>query len=274
MSMMSKATPFQRGTKFQFYYDVTLTPDEAVMHGASVTEFLVDGSPAAVTSANPLPVRVTGATGLTNAEIRAMPLEVSGSVGITGPVAVTGQFYQDVQPVSGEFYPAVQTISGSVTANAGSGTFNVAGSVTVNAGTNTSTAALAKETGGNLATIAGKDFATQATLSALNDKVTKCNTDAIGLNPVRGSLTNRSGNALGTSAKVADANPNRQYLYFLNTSAGDIWINFGANATLSSPSIRVPGGKDFTWQVPGFVPTQQLNAIGNILSYSFTCLEG
>lgn len=315
MSMQWKATPFPRGTRFQFYIDTAMQADEATMHGASVTEYLVDGNPRAVSSDNPLPVRVTGVTGLTNAEIRAMPLEVSGVVGLTGPVAVTGQFYpqtqavtgqfyQSVQPVSGDFYPATQTISGSVTANAGSGTFNVAGAVTVNAGTNLNTSALA--TNATLSTLSGKVtkcdtdnvglkagtaaigsvvanagtdlntslLAREGTLAALGDKVTKCNTDAVGLVPVRGVLTNRSGNALGTSAKVADANPNRQYLYFLNTSAGDIWINFGASATLSSPSIRVPGGKDYTWQVPGYVPTQQLNAIGNILSYSFTCLEG
>jgi len=42
----------------------------------------------------------------------------------------------------------------------------------------------ALETGGNLAIIAGKDFATQTTLSALNAKVTVCNTGAIA-----GSLT-------------------------------------------------------------------------------------
>lgn len=51
--------------------------------------------------------------------------------------------------------------------------------VTANAGTNLSTAALALESGGNLAAIASKDFATQTTLSALNAKVTACNTGAV-----------------------------------------------------------------------------------------------
>lgn len=37
----------------------------------------------------------------------------------------------------------------------------------------------ALEAGGNLATIAGKDFATQTTLSSLNGKVTACNTGAV-----------------------------------------------------------------------------------------------
>jgi len=77
-----------------------------------------------------------------------------GSVtSITNPVAVTGTFWQATQPISG--------------------------TVTANAGTNLNTSLLALETGGNLATIAGKDFATQTTLSALNTKVTACNTGAV-----------------------------------------------------------------------------------------------
>lgn len=48
---------------------------------------------------------------------------------------------------------------------------NVIGQVTANAGTNLNTSLLALEAGGNLATIAGKDFATQATLSTLNGKI-------------------------------------------------------------------------------------------------------
>lgn len=52
-------------------------------------------------------------------------------------------------------------------------------SVTANAGTNLNTSLLALEAGGNLATIAGKDFATQTTLAALNAKVTACNTGAV-----------------------------------------------------------------------------------------------
>ena len=55
----------------------------------------------------------------------------------------------------------------------------VTGTVTANAGTNLNTSALALESGGNLATLAGKDFATETTLSTLNGKVTACNTGAV-----------------------------------------------------------------------------------------------
>lgn len=44
-------------------------------------------------------------------------------------------------------------------------------SVTADAGTDLNTSALALESGGNLATIAGKDFATQTTLAAINTKM-------------------------------------------------------------------------------------------------------
>lgn len=48
---------------------------------------------------------------------------------------------------------------------------DISGTVTANAGTNLNTSALALESGGNLATIAAKDFATQTTLAAINTKL-------------------------------------------------------------------------------------------------------
>lgn len=69
-----------------------------------------------VSAADPLPVSVGTVTitgGLTDAQIRATPLPVSGTVNV-GTVPVTGTFWQTTQPVSG-----------TVTANAGSGTFAI-----------------------------------------------------------------------------------------------------------------------------------------------------
>lgn len=136
--------------------------------------------------------------------------------GITNPVAVTGTFWQATQPVSIAGTVAVSAISlplpsgastsalqtqpgvdiGDVTVNNASGgsavniqdggnsitvdgTVAVTGSVTANAGTNLNTSLLALETGGNLATLTAKDFATQTTLAALNAKVTAVNTGAV-----------------------------------------------------------------------------------------------
>jgi len=75
------------------------------------------------------------------------------------------------------------TISGSAT---------VSGSVTANAGTNLNTSALALEAG-NLATIAGKDFATQTTLAALDAKVTAVNTGAVTISAALPAGTNNIG---------------------------------------------------------------------------------
>jgi len=50
------------------------------------------------------------------------------------------------------------------------GTLSVGGTVTANAGTNLNTSLLALESGGNLAALVAKDFATQTTLAALNAK--------------------------------------------------------------------------------------------------------
>lgn len=91
--------------------------------------------------------RQSGAPGyaennLTDAQIRATPLPISGTVTAnagTGPwpitdnsgsITVDGTFWQATQPVSGTFWQATQPVSGTVTANAGTGTLAVSGPVT------------------------------------------------------------------------------------------------------------------------------------------------
>lgn len=126
--------------------------------------FGVDGVATDVSADNPLPVTMAASSGgLTNTELRAtaVPISgtvtanvsgtvpvsgtfwqatqpISGNVGVTGSVAVTGTFWQATQPVSGTvtvgnaslavtgaFYQATQPVSGTVTANAGTGTMAV-----------------------------------------------------------------------------------------------------------------------------------------------------
>lgn len=114
------------------------------------------GTIAAVSDTTPLPVLVPGVA--TEATLVSISTAVSGTLNTN-----TSQ------------------INGSTTeANngpAGQGTLRVtiaddsSGIITANAGTNLNTSALALESGGNLATIAGKDFATQTTLAAINAKL-------------------------------------------------------------------------------------------------------
>lgn len=63
----------------------------------------------------------------------------------------------------------IPSITGTVTANVAN-TVTVSGTMTANAGTNLNTSLLALESGGNLATIASKDFATQTTLALIKAK--------------------------------------------------------------------------------------------------------
>jgi hypothetical protein len=67
-----------------------------------------------VCDANPLPVSITGGLsgGLTDAQLRASAVPVSGTVGISGTVPVSGTFWQATQPVS---IAATVNVSGPLT---------------------------------------------------------------------------------------------------------------------------------------------------------------
>lgn len=95
-----------------------------------------DGSATDASADNPLPVTFAGSGGLTDAELRASAVPVSGTfypatqpisgtVSVSGSVSVTGSFYQATQPVSiasmpstpvtGTFWQATQPVSGPLT---------------------------------------------------------------------------------------------------------------------------------------------------------------
>lgn len=173
--------------------NVTITGLPAVTQGTSpwVTQ---DNHTTAVA---PLSCRLTdGASfyslgaGLTDAQLRATPVPVSGTVGVTGTFwqatqPVSGTFWQATQPVSAAALPlptgasteaTLSTLNGKVPANLtvtatrllvdGSGvTQPVSGTVTVTpSGTQTVTGTVTA----NLGTIAG--VATETTLSSINTK--------------------------------------------------------------------------------------------------------
>jgi len=91
-----------------------------------------------------------------------------------------------------------------------SDTQTISGTVTANAGTNLNTSLLALETGGTLTTIAGKDFATQTTLSGLDTRIANVITDhnMIGIEShyvlaAEGSLANHiPGSRIGSSSTI------------------------------------------------------------------------
>jgi len=87
----------------------------------------------------------------------------TGAVTITsGAVTVSGVATAAKQDTGNT---SLSSIDGKIVAVNTGAVVVSSGSITANAGTNLNTSLLALEAGGNLATIAGKDFATQATLS-------------------------------------------------------------------------------------------------------------
>jgi hypothetical protein len=99
--------------------------------------------------------------------------------------------------------PIQGTVADGLLINLGSNNdVTVTGSVTANAGTNLNTSLLALESGGNLATLTAKDFATQTTLAALNAKVTAVNTGAVVI--ASGAVTETNSSAALTSLQLID----------------------------------------------------------------------
>ena len=78
-----------------------------------------------------------------------------GTAGTASADVITVQGIASMTALLVDGSATTQPVSGTVTANAGSGTFAVSGTVTANAGTNLNTSALAIESGGNLAILAG-----------------------------------------------------------------------------------------------------------------------
>jgi hypothetical protein len=147
------------------------------------------------------------------ATLAAETTKIIGTVNIAAgqTVGVTGTFWQATQPISAASLPlpadaATQTTlalikaktdnipaQGQALAAASLPVVLTAGQVT----TLTPPAAItnfANETGGNLASLVAKDFATQTTLSALNAKVTAVNTGAVTISAALPAGDNNIGN--------------------------------------------------------------------------------
>jgi hypothetical protein len=128
---------------------------------------------------------------------------------------------------------------------------------------------------GNLATIAGKDFATQTTLSALNTKVTTCNTDAVVLAAgaaAIGSITNTSFGATGAAASGATKSGNPvQVGGVFNTTQPTVTTGQAveSQSTARGALIVATGVDTFNVTVNAALPTGA-NTIGSISNVSGT----
>ena len=82
--------------------------------------------------------------------------------------------------------------------------------------------------------------------------------------PVTSAMVNSAATVTSANAQLVAANVNRQYLLVQNNSAtGNIFLNFGAVATLANGVKIGPGG---SYEMPGTQSNQAVNAIGDIAS--------
>lgn len=156
------------------------------------------------------------------------------------------------------------------------------GTVTANAGTNLNTSLLALETGGNLTTIAGKDFATQTTLSAINNKmvsgtdigdVTINNSSGVSAVNIQdgGNVITIDGTltSVATITNVVHVDDNSSSIS-IDDGAGAITVDnagtFAVQATLSAETTKVIGTVNqgtSPWVVSGAVTNAVLSVVGS-----------
>lgn len=94
--------------------------------------------------------------------------------------------------------------------------------------------------------------------------------------PNRGAITPTGGTitTANTSQQILTANANRKYLLIQNQSSEILWINFGATATQSQPSIQIPANGGFYESNSVFCSNQAINIIGATIGSSFSILSG
>jgi hypothetical protein len=66
----------------------------------------------------------------------------------------------------------------------------------------------------------------------------------------------------GAAQECVPENVNRRAFFFQNTSGGDLWLDFTADAVQASPSVRVPSAAHLRMEPPGFVSTERLSVVG------------
>lgn len=90
-----------------------------------------------------------------------------------------------------------------------------------------------------------------------------------------GTLVDRSGTITtgGTSQQVAAANAGRNYIFIQNTSAGNLYINFGAAASVTVGSILLLPNASYVMEA-SYISTQVINIIGATTAQSYIAKEG
>lgn len=93
--------------------------------------------------------------------------------------------------------------------------------------------------------------------------------------PTQVTLTDRSGTltAANTSQQLAPANPGRRYLLIENLASEVMWINFGAAATQSEPSIQLAANGGTFVMEGSVVSTEAVYVIATTAGHAWTAKE-
>lgn len=93
----------------------------------------------------------------------------------------------------------------------------------------------------------------------------------------RGSLTDAANldlDVAATSQSLFAANVARKFLLIQNLDAAeDLWVNFGAAATIDKPSIKIAAGQILRFD-GNFIPTQSVTVIATTINHKYTAKEG
>lgn len=179
-----------------------------------------------------------------------LAVDSNGKIGISSMPAVTATAAkQPALGTAGSASSDVLTVQGiaSMTALKTDGsavTQPVSGTITANAGTNLNTSALALETGGNLATLAGAISSSkmQASIAAIASALSQSNQIPVsnaapqGKLTISGTLTANSDNSLTFSGGATVA----RRIRIQNESSGVIYWETDATASAGSPSLAAP----------------------------------
>lgn len=90
-----------------------------------------------------------------------------------------------------------------------------------------------------------------------------------------GPMLNRSGTITtgGVSQQIMVANANREYLFVQNLSTENLFINFGAAASIGQPSMKIPPDGSFVMESK-FVASDAVFIAGATTGSAFTAKEG
>lgn len=194
---------------------------------------------------------LTPVAGLTDAQIRATPLPISGTVTVNTGLT-DAQIRATALPVSGTVTTNA-TLAAETTKVIGTVNIAAAQAVTANAGTNLNTSALTLETtqlamSAKLpATLGQKAMAASIAVTVASDQATIPITET---RPASATLANVASSASNVTLLVS--NSARRMATFFNDSTSVVFIKFGATASATSYTVQVQASGYYEMPFPTY----------------------